>query len=297
MLESWIFWTVLAAAMQSVRMAAQKQLNQSVSAESATLVRYLFGLPLILVYFLWLFQSRSLPPLTVAFGAKVVVAGALQIFATILLVRLFSLRNFAIGSTYIRLEIVITALLGLTLFGDIVNGLTLLGMMVCTLGLVLVNTRGPGLSGGFFGRDAVMGLAAALAFSLTSLLVRDASLSLGLASPIAAAALTLFLMVVVQTCFCLVLVGRRGMGELTRIFKYWRLAGFIGCTSALGSIGWFTAFTLERAAVVKTLGQIELVFVLLISYLFFKERPSRREWQGIALVMLGLGVVLSADWL
>ena len=118
MLESWIFWTVLAAAMQSVRMAAQKQLNQSVSAESATLVRYLFGLPLILVYFLWLFQSRSLPSLTVAFGAKVVVAGALQIFATILLVRLFSLRNFAIGSTYIRLEIVITALLGLTLFGD-----------------------------------------------------------------------------------------------------------------------------------------------------------------------------------
>ena len=170
MLESWIFWTVLAAAMQSVRMAAQKQLNQSVSAESATLVRYLFGLPLILVYFLWLFQSRSLPPLTVAFGAKVVVAGALQIFATILLVRLFSLRNFAIGSTYVRLEIVITALLGLTLFGDIVNGLTLLGMMVCTLGLVLVNTRGPGLKGGFFGRDAVMGLAAALAFSLTSLL-------------------------------------------------------------------------------------------------------------------------------
>ena len=297
MLESWVFWTVLAAVMQSVRTAGQKQLNQSVSAESATLVRYLFGLPLILIYGLWLFQFRALPPLTLAFGAKVIVAGALQIFATILLVRLFSLRNFAIGSTYIRLEIVITAMLGVTLFGDLLSGLALLGMMICTVGLILVNTSGGGLSGGFLGRDAVMGLAAALAFSLTSLLVRDASLSLGLSSPVAAAALTLAFMVVVQTGFCLVLVGRRGRSEFIRIFKHWRLALFIGCTSALGSIGWFTAFTLERAAVVKTLGQVELVFVLLISYLFFKERPTRREWQGMLLVMFGVGVVLNADWL
>lgn len=296
MLESWIFWTVLAATMQSVRMAGQKQLNQSVSAESATLARYLFALPLILGYGFWLFEARSLPPVTFAFGVKVIAAGILQIFATILLVRLFSLRNFAIGSTYIRLEIVMTALLGLTLFGDLVNGLTLLGMMVCTAGLILVNTSGTSVSGSFWGREAGMGLAAALAFSLTSLLVRDASLSLGLASPIAAAALTLCAMVVVQTALCLVLVGRRGASELTHLFKYWRLALFIGCTSALGSIGWFTAFTLEQAAVVKTLGQVELVFVMLISYFFFKERPTRLEWQGIFLVVLGVSLVLGAAW-
>ena len=189
--------------MQSVRTAGQKQLNQSVSAESATLARYLFALPVILGYGAWLFEAQALPPITIAFGLKVVAAGILQIFATILLVRLFARRNFAIGSTYIRLEIVITALLGLTLFGDLVNALTLLGMMVCTAGLILVNTSGASVSGSFWGREAVMGLAAALAFSLTSLLVRDASLSLGLASPVAAAALTLCVMVLVQTGLCL----------------------------------------------------------------------------------------------
>ena len=296
MLESWIFWTILAATMQSVRTAGQKQLNQSVSAESATLARYLFALPVILGYGAWLFEARALPPVTIAFGLKLVAAGILQIFATILLVRLFARRNFAIGSTYIRLEIVITALLGLTLFGDLVNALTLLGMMVCTAGLILVNTSGASVSGSFWGREAVMGLAAALAFSLTSLLVRDASLSLGLASPVAAAALTLCVMVLVQTGLCLGLVARRGPREFSQLFKCWRLALFIGCTSALGSIGWFTAFTLEQAAVVKTLGQIELIFVMLISYFFFKERPTPREWQGILLVLLGVSVVLGADW-
>ena len=282
--------------MQSVRTAGQKQLNQSVSAESATLARYLFALPVILGYGAWLFEARALPPVTIAFGLKVVAAGILQIFATILLVRLFAHRNFAIGSTYIRLEIVITALLGLTLFGDLVNALTLLGMMVCTAGLILVNTSGARASGSFWGREAVMGLAAALAFSLTSLLVRDASLSLGLASPVAAAALTLCVMVLVQTGLCLGLVALRGPREFSQLFKYWRLALFIGCTSALGSIGWFTAFTLEQAAVVKTLGQVELIFVMLISYFFFKERPTPREWQGILLVLLGVSVVLGADW-
>ena len=58
MLESWIFWTVLAAFMQSVRTAGQKQLNQSVSAESATLARYLFALPVILGYGFWLFEAH-----------------------------------------------------------------------------------------------------------------------------------------------------------------------------------------------------------------------------------------------
>ena len=296
MLESWIFWTVLAAFMQSVRTAGQKQLNQSVSAESATLARYLFALPVILGYGFWLFEAQALPLFTLAFGIKVVAAGILQILATILLIRLFARRNFGIGSTYIRLEIVITALLGLTLFGDLVNAVSLLGMMVCTVGLVLVNTSRASVPGSFWGREAVMGLSAALAFSLTSLLVRDASLSLGLASPIAAAALTLCVMVLVQTGLCLGLVAPRGPREFRRLFKFWRLALFIGCTSALGSIGWFTAFTLEQAAVVKTLGQIELVFVMLISYCFFKERPSRREWQGIVLVMLGVSAVLGADW-
>ena len=90
MLESWIFWTILAATMQSVRTAGQKQLNQSVSAESATLARYLFALPVILGYGAWLFEVRALPQVSMAFGAKVVAAGVLQIFATILLVRLFS---------------------------------------------------------------------------------------------------------------------------------------------------------------------------------------------------------------
>ena len=70
MLESWIFWSLLAATMQSVRTAGQKYLTADVSPLGATLVRYLFGLPFIAIYLGWLFVDRehALPTLNATQG-------------------------------------------------------------------------------------------------------------------------------------------------------------------------------------------------------------------------------------
>jgi len=294
MLESWIFWTLLAAVMQAVRTAGQKRLNQTVSAESATLARYVFGLPFLLGYFGLVGEPAVLVAATELFWVKVVAASVLQIIATILLVRLFRLRNFAVGSTYIRLEIVMTALLGFSLFGDELTVVAVFGMIVCTLGLIRLNGHQGSLRGRFIGPDAIMGLTSALAFSLTSLLVRDASLSLNLPSHIQAGATTLVAMVVLQTLITLVLVGARASEDFKVLIEQWRLSTFVGVTGVLGSVGWFTAFTLEPAAVVKTLGQIELLIALVISYGLFRERPTLTEWQGMAAVLLGVLMVLGS---
>ena len=65
-------------------------------------------------------------------------------------------------------------------------------------------------------------------------------------------------------------------------------------TSALGSIGWFTAMTMERAAYVKSLGQVEFLFALMISTLFFRERTTGLELLGMTLVAGGVVILLSA---
>lgn len=52
----------------------------------------------------------------------------------------------------------------------------------------------------------------------------------------------------------------------------------------LGSVGWFTAMTLEQASYVRAFGQIEFVFALLVSTRFFRERYTRKELVGIALI-------------
>ena len=62
------------------------------------------------------------------------------------------------------------------------------------------------------------------------------------------------------------------------------MAVWIGLTSLLGSFCWFTAFTLQNVAYVNALGQVELIFSLMATVLFFRERVSLREWVGMAVL-------------
>jgi drug/metabolite transporter (DMT)-like permease len=285
----------MAALLQSVRTAAQKRLTADISAEGATLVRYLFGLPFALLYLAVQAQGVQLPRVGMTFLLAVLAAGALQIIATILLIRLFKLRNFAVGSTYVRAEILVTALLGTALFSDWVSPGGWLAIIICCIGLLLVNLTGVGRWGGLFSRSAAYGIAASIAFSLTSLLIRMASLSLELDSAVIAAAMTLAVMVCIQTVMSLLLVIIRDKRELALIALHWKPSLFVGITGVIGSVGWFTAFTLERAAYVKTLGQVEFLISVLISYYFFKERPTAKEWTGMLFLVVGVVLLLISD--
>ena len=65
-------------------------------------------------------------------------------------------------------------------------------------------------------------------------------------------------------------------------------AAWMGLASLGGSVGWFTAFTLQNAAYVFAVGQIEVVFSVLISWLYFRERLTRLDLLGIAVVVAGV---------
>lgn len=290
-LESWVFWSLLAAVMQSIRTAIQKHLTAQISAEAATLVRYLFGLPFVLVYLWWLLDGQPLPGLNWVFAICVVLAGIFQVIATVLLVRLFTLRNFAVGSTYVRGEIVVTAILGAILFGEIVSLLAALGILICSVGLVLISMKAGKLSS-LWNRSAAYGLGAAVTFSLTSLLIRQGSLSLGLEGAMLPAAMTLAFMVVFQTLISLVMVSVRDAGEIRTVLRLWRPGFLVGITSVAGSAGWFTAFTLENAAYVKTLGQVEFLITLAISTLIFREKPTPNELIAMLFIIGGVIVLL-----
>ena len=66
----------------------------------------------------------------------------------------------------------------------------------------------------------------------------------------------------------------------------------VGIAGALASVGWFTAMTIENAAYVRALGQIELVFTFATSYFLFKEKTGWLEFLGIVLVVAGLFLLL-----
>ena len=81
-------------------------------------------------------------------------------------------------------------------------------------------------------------------------------------------------------------------GQITTVIREWRVAALVGICGVMGSAGWFTAMTIQNAAYVRALGQIELIFTFAITYFYFRERPSTNEIAGIVLIAGGILVLL-----
>lgn len=292
----WILFTGLAAFMQAVRTAAQKHLAVNLSSSAVTAARYLFGLPFIGAYFYLLsthYDLHSLAPNRV-FYAYAIIASVAQIIATVCLIRLFSLRNFAIGTSYAKTEALQVAILGTGLFAESLSAIGWLSVVIGVAGILIISFSHPvgqPVQGNHKTASISLGLASGAFFAVTSLCLRKASLSLG-GDYLFDAAFTLLFMVVLQTVLIGVYLVAKQKQELVGLFKSHRASWFIGVTSALGSIGWFTAMTLQNAAYVKALGQVEFFFTLLITRHVFKEHMTYKEITGMIMILASVIVLV-----
>jgi drug/metabolite transporter (DMT)-like permease len=87
---------------------------------------------------------------------------------------------------------------------------------------------------------------------------------------------------------------RRDRPQLTKVAAHWRSSSWVGLFSVLGSASWALAMTLENAALVRAVGQIELVFTFIASRVVLKEKPSLGECIGSLLVIGGVVLILVA---
>jgi len=201
----------------------------------------------------------------------------------------FSYRNFAVGTSFAKTEAIQAAVFGLVLFGSAITALGWLAVFIGFVGIIVVSL--PRLNQGWELNNVLIGSLSGTAFSFTSLWLREASLSLNI-NPIHSAAITLFFMVSVQTVLCMSYSLIKEPGELAKMFARSTLALFVGLTSAFGSIGWFTAMSLQNPALVKSVGQIEFVFTLIITTAFFKEKVTLKEMVGMVLIVISVLLLL-----
>ena len=298
-MELWVSITLAAAFMQNLRSALQKHLKGSLSTSGATFCRFVYAVPLALAYVALLGEGFGFewPTPNPRFALFAMVGGVTQITATALLVYLFSLRNFAVGTTYSKTETVQAAIFGLVILDESVSlaaslaiGISLTGVMFISVAKTRLTLRN--LLLGWTGRTAFIGVLSGTFFGVSAVAYRAASLSLGGEGFLMQAAFTLACVVVFQTALMTAWIRLREPGELTRVMRRWRAASLVGVSGMLGSAAWFTAMTLENAAYVRALGQIELVFTFIASYFFFRERSNVLELAGILLIVAGIVILL-----
>ena len=287
----WIPVTIAAAFFQNLRSALQRQLKSELTDLGAASVRFLYALPFALV---WLAVVSSLPgsslPVVNSEFATWVIGGAIaQIVFTFLLMWLFSLSNFTVGTALSKTEVVLVILLEALLLQESVSGRGLIAILIAFAG-VLVMTLGrnrlspSALLFGLKQKATLVGLACGFALGLASVLFRGATLSLEESGMLMRSAYTLAIATTIQTLILLVWLCIFQPGQIQRTFTQWRSCAMVGFAGWAASIFWFMAFTLTHAAYVRALGQIELIFTFLVSVVFFREKVSRTEIIGVILL-------------
>ena len=292
----WILFTLMAAFMQAWRNAFQSQLSRSVSIAGVTLARFLYAGPLAALYLWSLYQWQDAPLADFQLanfkqgaGKFIIAAAVMQIIATALMVKLFKLQNFAVGAGLAKSEALMAAILGTLFFGTSLSLLGWSGVLLGSVAVFILSSKGNWQSVSL--QTLLLGLACGTAFALTSLWVREASLVLNVPFP-HRAAWVLLLVILLQTVLLSIYILLRERHTFTQLWQQPRLTFLTSISSCLGSIGWFSAMSLEAVPYVKTLGQVEVFFMMVISSLWLKQAIQTKDVFGLLLIALAAVMVM-----
>ena len=288
----WILATLIAAAAQTGRNAAQRRLTAELGTMGATAVRFLFGLPFAALFLAGLAALGDLPaPDATALGWAVLGAVA-QIAATALMLVTMKTRGFGVTTALIKTEPVTLALIGALMLAEPLGPARMTAIATATLGVVLMSGA-DWRKGGW--RAASLGVAAGALFGLSAIGFRGAILALPFGDSITRAATILTLSLALQSALMLVWLGLADRPALAGIVRHWRGSLGAGALGAFASLFWFIGFALTAAANVRTLALVEVVMAQLVSGRIFREGASPRQIAGMGLIVAGVAALIAVS--
>jgi len=236
-------------------------------------------------------EQVELPSLNNKFIQYALIASIMQIIGTACLVAAFKYRNFSVATSLAKTEAIQVAIVGAIVFSTALSSIGWFSVVIGVVGVLIVSKVKFTYADVFQNPGAGYGLASGLALAITTLLIREASLALNI-NLLVSAATTLVFMILVQSLITILYVYFQDKQQLRTMLTQWRLCLFVGITSVIGSIGWFTASSFQNAAYVKALGQVEFFITLLLTYRIFKEKISQMEYLGMLLIIASVVILL-----
>ena len=294
---NWIVTSVMGAFFQNARSSIQKKLNTEMSLMASTYVRFAFSLPILFVVFFIYFGNFNYFIISVQnpnFITYVILASVLQISFTLLFLYLLKFTNFLIGTALSKTEVIQIAFFEFIILKDYLNFYALLGIMISTIGVIIFSTKDlKNIINSFFSKSTIVGLLCGTLLALSVVFYRGSMEFLEFTNKnFDRALLTLFAATIIQTSlitFYLLLFEITEFKKIKSNIKLSSLAGFFGFSA---TISWFYSFSLVQAALVRAVGQIELLFSYVSSRFMFKEKIRYIEIFGIIIFIFGLILVI-----
>ena len=296
---NWILVTIFAAFFQNLRSSLQKNLNKDMSLVASTYVRLAFCLPFAFILYFSYFQNFDMVHFTIQqdnFLFYIFLAAISQILFTFLLLYSFQFSNFIVGTTLSKTEVVQIAILEIIILHDRFNFLTILGIIISTIGVFIFSTKDRNvILKNLLSKSTLVGLACGFLLALSVVAFRAAALSLmDLKSSFEMALNTLFFGVLIQTFILTIYIFLFEKEQFKKIYQNKKQCLVTGFCGFIATLSWFYVFTLMQAAIVRAVGQIELLFSFISSRYYFKEKIRLIEIIGIIVFAIGVILILMA---
>ena len=295
----WLPAALSAGGFQAWRTAIQQKLRGELTVSGAGLVRYVYGAPVgALLAAGWLIATgQTWPGLSPSFLLLAAAGGLAQVLGTNLLIMAFGYRNFVVGTAFSKTEAVQAAVFAWLALGERLPPLGWAAVAFSVAGVLALALGGRRMTAGeVFGAlgqpAALCGIGSGALFALTGVLVKGATRQLPVQDPVAAALVTLAVVMLLQTLMHGGYVLAREPRTLGDIVRTWRTSSRVGLLAALGSACWFTGFATAPVALVRVVGQVEVAFTLGFARFYLKEKTRPHEVAGLCLVVVGVVLAL-----
>ena len=296
---NWVLITAIASLSQTLRSVFQKNIIEDVGVLASAYSRFIFALPfvaLLAVFFLDIEELLILNNLSVKTWFFLVAASICQILFTIILIKLFTLRSFAIGVAFSKTEVIQTTLLEIVIIGFILTSHVLLAIIIGFIGMLFMSKQkliGNVGHSRLFLQQVILGVSCGIFLGLSSVLYKVAldsvAIDLIYKKVIVLSFLALAIQSVIFGAYIVIADEKKKLDKLFNIWKKGLPVGFFGCSA---TFCWFYAFSLVDATLVRAVGQLEIVFSVLMSYIFYKERITGSELIGMSLITISILALL-----
>lgn len=298
----WLPAALMGGLFQAWRTASQQRLRSEMSVSGAGLVRYLYGLPFALLFAAaWLgWHAMPIPSMGAAFLALAAAGGVFQMVGTLLLILAFSHRGFVVGTAFSKTEAIQAAIVTALFFQQSFSALAWVGIILGVAGVLILALAGQGLNarqllGAMRQPAALYGLGAGAMFAFAAIAIKLATARLAGVDLVGSALVTLVVVMAMQSTLHLGWAAVCDHATLAAVRRHWRHSSEIGLLSALGSACWYIGFAAAPAALVRIVGQVEVIFTIGFAHFYLREPVRWHEAGGLALVAIGVVLALMAS--
>ena len=292
-MENWFWFSLCASIFQTVRNSTSKSLSTYLNPLTVTLIRFGYGLPIIFLYILILYLlGYNLGKINLITLILIIVGAVFQSVSNLILVKTFSSKNFVTAITLNRTETLFAAFIGIIFFKDILSTFSIIGVFISLIGVFCLSNvnilKLTFFSLFFKDRAYWLGILSGLGIALSSLFTRQSILTITGGDVFLNSSVALCIQILFQTLLLTLILKFTSPEEFQKMFRHYKVDFVVGSASALGSICWFNAFALAPVALVKTVGQTEVLLSGILSYKLFKEKIGLNEVVGVILVLFGV---------